>query len=376
MSLKDAYLLPVFGSLALYGLFIATTEWDRTIINYALTAYFGIMGALATAQVGVIILTAVITLFGIKLDYWHIRLIRTSHGTFCQRARDGHPALIKEYLKANLPKLNTEFYTARFSVVHLFMLPVSAMLSAYYVGTKNWVASNLLAFSFALSAVQMFTLESFKAGVVLMSGMFAYDVYWSNKPEILNVVLKNFDLPIKIVFPRLLLGLPAGQAFKFVSLGLGDIVVPGLFAALCLRFDQQRAGVRNPELGRSTQFRKPYFTGCIVAYTLGLGSMFAIHHITRVTLPALLFLTPACVLSVFMSAAVRGELQHVFQYISEEGVIAAKEKARALERKTKQKVQLMARKSPRVSRLPNVIKEEAFVPASRSGAQENMEDSS
>jgi len=220
VSLKDAYLLPVFGSLALYGLFIATTEWDRTIINYALTAYFGIMGALATAQVGVIILTAVITLFGIKLDYWHIRLIRTSHGTFCQRARDGHPALIKEYLKANLPKLNTEFYTARFSVVHLFMLPVSAMLSAYYVGTKNWVASNLLAFSFALSAVQMFTLESFKAGVVLMSGMFAYDVYWSNKPEILNVVLKNFDLPIKIVFPRLLLGLPAGQAFKFVSLGV------------------------------------------------------------------------------------------------------------------------------------------------------------
>ncbi|KAK3819520.1 MAG: peptidase A22B, signal peptide peptidase, partial [Benniella sp.] len=286
VSLKDAYLLPVFGSLALYGLFIATTEWDRTIINYALTAYFGIMGALATAQVGVIILTAVITLFGIKLDYWHIRLIRTSH----------------------------EFYTARFSVVHLFMLPVSAMLSAYYVGTKNWVASNLLAFSFALSTVQMFTLESFKTGVVLMSGMFAYDVYWSNKPEILNVILKNFDLPIKVVFPRLLLGLPAGQAFKFVSLGLGDIVVPGLFAALCLRFDQQRAGVRNPELGRSTQFRKPYFIGCIVAYTLGLGSMFAIHHITRVTLPALLFLTPACVLSVFMSAAVRGELQHVFQY--------------------------------------------------------------
>lgn len=253
------------------------------------------------------------------------------------------------------------------------MLAASILLSGYYVATKEWVASNILAVSFALSAVQIFSLESFKAGLILLGGMSAYDVLWSFRPEITATAIKNLDAPVRIVFPRLLFGLPAGQAFKFASLGLGDIVIPGLFAALCLRFDQHRAGTRNPELGRSTQFRKPYFTGCIVAYILGLGSMFIIHHVTKVTFPALLYLTPACILSVFMSAAVRGEIKQVLGYISEEGQTAIRKKE-ALERKKRPSAQVpTARSVPRVSRLPNVIKEEPFV-ALRSSVQENTEE--
>ena len=46
---------------------------------------------------------------------------------------------------------------------------------------------------------------------------------------------KSFDAPIKLLFPR---ALEEGtKAAPFSMLGLGDIVIPGIFVALVLRYD-------------------------------------------------------------------------------------------------------------------------------------------
>ena len=51
-------------------------------------------------------------------------------------------------------------------------------------------------------------------------------------------VAKSFDAPIKLVFPQDLL--ENGLAAKnFAMLGLGDIVIPGIFIALMLRYDRR-----------------------------------------------------------------------------------------------------------------------------------------
>jgi hypothetical protein len=47
-------------------------------------------------------------------------------------------------------------------------------------------------------------------------------------------VAKNFDAPIKLLFPR---SVGAGVEKPFSMLGLGDIVIPGVFVALLLRYD-------------------------------------------------------------------------------------------------------------------------------------------
>jgi len=47
-------------------------------------------------------------------------------------------------------------------------------------------------------------------------------------------VAKNFDAPIKLLFPR---AAAAGAEKPFSMLGLGDIVIPGVFVALLLRYD-------------------------------------------------------------------------------------------------------------------------------------------
>ncbi len=49
------------------------------------------------------------------------------------------------------------------------------------------------------------------------------------------VQAKSFDAPIKLLFPRALE--EGSKMMPFSMLGLGDIVIPGIFVALVLRYD-------------------------------------------------------------------------------------------------------------------------------------------
>ncbi|KAG0320007.1 hypothetical protein BGZ99_004721 [Dissophora globulifera] len=346
ISVQAAFVMPVYGSAAVYGLHYLFTHLDKTYVSYALASYLGLLGVFASTLVGVDILGFIARLLHIPVDRYHIKLAKNS----------------------------ADFYTASFTVLHMFMLVVSILLSGYYALTKNWIASNIFAASLALGAVQVFSLESFKAGIVLMGGMSLYDILWRYGADVMTTVVRNFDGPFRIVFPRLLFGLPAGQAYKFLSLGVGDIVVPGLFAALCLRFDQHKAGIKNPELGQSMNFRKPYFIACVVASVLGLGSSFAISLVYKRVPPTIVFVSAACILSVLMTASVRGETQQVFSYVSVEGLEAARIKKVAQDKKRQRAQASAARYAPRTTRLPNVIKEESLASSgsrpSRSNAGE------
>ena len=72
----------------------------------------------------------------------------------------------------------------------------------------------------------------------------------------------------------------------FTMLGLGDIVVPGMFVALALRYDHHRASSKNFEQG----FSKPYFYAALCAYALGLGTTMTVMHVFKAAQPALLYL--------------------------------------------------------------------------------------
>jgi minor histocompatibility antigen H13 len=67
-------------------------------------------------------------------------------------------------------------------------------------------------------------------------------------------------------------------------LGLGDIVIPGIFVALCLQFDYHlhKKRVAKGKLvttgaGRYN-FSKVYFTTCFIAYCAGLFTTIFIMH--------------------------------------------------------------------------------------------------
>jgi len=120
-------------------------------------------------------------------------------------------------------------------------------------------------------------------------------------------VAKSFDAPIKLLFPKQLFA----ENLEFSMLGLGDIVIPGVFIALLLRFDSKRSD-------KKKVFSKLYFYTCYIAYFLGLLTTIGIMHIFKAAQPALLYLVPACIGSSFFLALIRGELSQLLAYEEEQ----------------------------------------------------------
>ncbi|GAB5587639.1 hypothetical protein Unana1_02539 [Umbelopsis nana] len=294
LSANDAWMFPVFGSGVLFSLYLLFRFLNKEYINYLLTAYFSILGCAAIAKVGLLIAKTTIPLSVLK----HV-----------------------EKYKITISKQGKHLYNASFTAVHAGLLTSSILLSVYYVLTKNWIASNFFGICFALNAIQLLSLDSFKTGMILLSGLFFYDIFWVFGTEVMVSVAKNFDAPIKVVWPKDIIGVLAGTVEKteFTMLGLGDIVIPGIFVALCLRFDHHQAWQRKPTGNfRSTNFARPYFTACATAYILGLVTTVVVMHTFKAAQPALLYLSPACILSALITAAVRGELKELFAYSTEE----------------------------------------------------------
>jgi len=115
-------------------------------------------------------------------------------------------------------------------------------------------------------------------------------------------VAKSFEAPIKLVFPQDLLekGLAANN---FAMLGLGDIVIPGIFIALLLRFDVSL------KRGSSVYFYVTY-----AAYLAGLLTTIGIMHVYKHAQPALLYLVPACLGAPLLLALLRGDIKAMFDY--------------------------------------------------------------
>jgi len=86
----------------------------------------------------------------------------------------------------------------------------------------------------------------------------------------------------------------AGGARNYSLLGLGDVVLPGLLVAFCLRYDYHA----------HNSWRKGYFVPVYIGYCIGLGMANAAVIITRLGQPALLYLVP-CTLGPLYALAWR-----------------------------------------------------------------------
>ncbi|KAJ7072339.1 signal peptide peptidase-domain-containing protein [Mycena amicta] len=189
--------------------------------------------------------------------------------------------------------------------ISLWLLPLAAVPSAVYMlnGRSALLTGNVLGVSFASSAIGsgLLKIDSFRTGVILLSGLFLYDIWWVFGTEVMVKVATSVDVPIKLLWPK---SVVFGTQRGFTMLGLGDIVVPGVFVALALRYDHFRAGAPS-----HTRFGRPYFNATLSAYVLGLITTMTVMHVFKAAQPALLYLSPACIGAfVVVSGVVRREL--------------------------------------------------------------------
>jgi minor histocompatibility antigen H13 len=148
----------------------------------------------------------------------------------------------------------------------------------------------------------------------------------------MTTVAKTIDAPILLQFPQDLLRNGWLDATKYGMLGLGDIVIPGIFVALLYRFDHY-IGSKKPDGQKKSRF---YFCAVVIGYMIGLLVTMGIMHYFKSAQPALLYLVPACIIIPLFLALIRGEFKELWNY-SEEHLVKPNEPKKEKQQAAKSK---------------------------------------
>jgi minor histocompatibility antigen H13 len=281
MTQKDAYMFPVYGSCFLFGLYIVFKVFSKELINYLLSAYFILFG------IGAMVMT-----------------FSPVVGIVFPKSTNEKKYPISFKFLTIIPGVTQDMVEFTPTIVDGVTCFISLIFCVWYLQSKHWIANNILGFSFSLQAISMLNLGSFKIGCILLSGLFFYDIFWVFGTDVMVTVARSFDAPVKLLFPKDIFA----ETFQFSMLGLGDIVIPGIFIALMLRFDEslkRREGEDYP---------KPYFYSCSLAYLLGLITTILVMHCFQAAQPALLYLVPFCLGSSLLTGLSRGQIKELFAY--------------------------------------------------------------
>uniref|UniRef100_A0A8C0VR41 Histocompatibility minor 13 n=1 Tax=Cyanistes caeruleus TaxID=156563 RepID=A0A8C0VR41_CYACU len=275
---RDAARFPIVASCTLLGLYLFFKIFSQEYINLLLSMYFFVLGILALSHT---ISPMMNRFFPANFPNKQYQLL------FTQGSGESKEEIV-----------NYEFDTK-----DLVCLALSSVVGVWYLLRKHWIANNLFGLAFSLNGVELLHLNNVSTGCILLGGLFIYDVFWVFGTNVMVTVAKSFEAPIKLVFPQDLLekGLDADN---FAMLGLGDIVIPGIFIALLLRFDIS--------LKKNTH---TYFYTSFVAYIFGLGLTIFIMHIFKHAQPALLYLVPACIGFPLLVALAKGEVTEMFSVL-------------------------------------------------------------
>ncbi|TAQ85548.1 hypothetical protein B7494_g6127 [Chlorociboria aeruginascens] len=286
---------------------------------------------------------------------WDLRSLLTDHWIF------------KAYFHGLL-SLKTK---VRFNDVLGYLLGLVAII-AYNFSGKAWFFTNLMGFGFSYGALTLMSPTTFWTGSLVLAGLFFYDITMVFYTPLMITVATSLDVPIKLVFPG-----PGHDSM----LGLGDVVLPGIVMALALRFDlhlyylkKQRylteasspgsssaepqlikapykeatgnwgelfwtrrfrgTSNENPTVADNARFPKVYFTASIIGYVIGMLATLIALSIYKHGQPALLYLVPGVLISLWGTALIRGEVNEMWRYTEDGGIGENREKK--LEKSTKE----------------------------------------
>ncbi|KAJ6020442.1 hypothetical protein N7540_005946 [Penicillium herquei] len=236
---------------------------------------------------------------------------------------------------------------------------IAALIAVGYFTfvVKPWWLTNFLGFSFSYGTLQFMSPSTFWTGSLILGSLFFYDIYFVFFTPLMVTVATKLDVPIKLLFPR-----PPSPGDKpgieaLAMLGLGDIVIPGMMVGLALRFDLflyyrnkgikksqaegLKEGASKPLYQRATgswgerfwapatipketeiqppyhdarSFPKVYFKASIVGYVVGMITTLLAMQYSNHAQPALLYLVPGVLTSLWGTAFFRGEIKSMWVF--------------------------------------------------------------
>ncbi|RNA29096.1 minor histocompatibility antigen H13 [Brachionus plicatilis] len=283
MSTREAALFPVIASVTLFGIYLVFQIFSKEHINLLLAFYFFLLGVIALTR-----------MFSSTLGmFWPTSLIENE-------TYDLHFTLNSKNSKNESKEIL--FVKQIFDRQLIVCFLISLAIGVWYFLKKHWIANNIFGLAFAVNGIEFLQLNKVLNGFILLGGLFFYDVFWVFGTNVMVSVAKSFDAPIKLIFPQDLIE-RGFSAEKYALLGLGDIVIPGIFIALLLRYDMS--------LNRK---RRTYFYSSFIAYILALFCTIFVMHVFKHAQPALLYIVPLCLITPLTVALIQGDLKSMFLY--------------------------------------------------------------
>ncbi|CAD2111473.1 signal peptide peptidase, putative [Plasmodium vinckei] len=307
----DAIMFPIIGSAALLTLYFAYKFLDPYYVNMLLTVYLTMAGVFSLQGV-----------FSTILEPFFPRMFKKD-----------------EYIKTiNAPKFISKdpivFNTNKGEILSLI---VCFIIGARWLFYKDFITHNILAISFCFQALSLVILSNFVIGFILLSGLFVYDIFWVFGNDVMVTVAKSFEAPVKLLFPVSL------DPLHYSMLGLGDIIIPGILIALCLRFDYylhrnkiHKGNTKKMfnDLSIHEPFKKYYFYTITVFYQAGLILTYFMLFYFQHAQPALLYLVPACIIAIVGCALCKKEFTIMIKYqeITDKGSTTDEGKKKLIEK--------------------------------------------
>lgn len=288
MKSKDAWLFPIISSGVLFGLFLVFKYFNQDIVNVLFHVYFTLIGAFSISS-----------LINEKI---------------CEK-----PAFKKFAEKPvfTIPKiyyLNPEPVSV--SQLDIITYCMGLVVAVTYFVLKNWILNNILGMAFSIFGIENLLLSEYKVGLILLSLLFFYDIFWVFFTPVMVSVAKNLKGPIKLMFPK---HFNPVEVKDYNMIGLGDIVVPGVYVALMLRFDIHLYTKKGQD-AKNMKFNftdMKYFLITFIFYVLGIGLTLFVMIFFNHAQPALLYLVPCTLISSTVMALVKGEFKELWAFNEE-----------------------------------------------------------
>ncbi|ESW96309.1 hypothetical protein KL918_000261 [Ogataea parapolymorpha] len=338
-----AFAMPVLAGIALIGLYFAIRNWDIEKITRILNCYLIILSVKANSFTISYLIKVTVRKICHQFGFDSLRFVKRYAITI---SRDDlfHSAGVEENFllpdsteaeeiiksemllesRVDIKKENQlfNFYCSTADIYGWFFGIAFSIVFALLDGKNNWILSNIFGASFTIFGLSVSRLPSFRPALILLILFFVYDIYFVFGSDVMVDVATKIDIPVKMLVPSKLSS--EHNEVQMSILGLGDMIVPGLFISLCLRYDLYRYHELHPctEFHHLQKIDKPYFYSALIGYTIGLISTVTVLHVFNRAQPALLYLCPSIILSTISTALYRGELKGLWEYNEEERTTA------------------------------------------------------
>ena len=304
MKQKDAWLFPVMGSAVLFGLYLLFKFFNEKYLNVLLHIYFVLIGSFSIGQ-----------LIEEKINE------KEPFKTF----NDKNVLYIPK-----IPYFNPDGATV--TLLNIITFCLGLIVGVIYYMKKNWILNNILGMAFSVFGIENLTLGEYRVGLILLTLLFFYDIFWVFYTPVMVSVAKKIEGPVKLMFPKLKAAIEqmkkekgedneyAGKPYdprEYNMIGLGDIVIPGVYVALMLRFDIYLYRKAKKDISKFGFKNMKYFLVTFIFYNIGiittLCSMYFFNHAQ----PALLYLVPCTLISSTFTALINKDIKKLWNFNEE-----------------------------------------------------------